>query len=417
MAELPPFHNEGTATFTDASATVTFTDGLLLSSGAGQYDRIVNAAGETFTIEEIVDDDTLTLTRAFTGTAQTDGVYEIWPTPAPVELQGKARQAFNRVAAPAIAALADIEDPDLLVALAGLDGTGGDKMIRLTGEGTADEVTAANVFALAALTLAANKGLHATGEGALATHDLTAFARSLLDDPDASAAQETLGIALPMSKAPPEMAWVNGTTITIKAGQCRDEDDTANLVFPSDFNIALAGAPTNAHRHVLAGYDGSGDPIAEFSTTIALPSGWQAYRRLGSVRTDGAGAIREFTQIGDEFWYGGTQPTDINVSNQGTSGVLYALSLPLGVNVIARNRIRVQNAAVTVWLFTSPLEADVAPSTAGFVDEVNGGGSSVYVRTELMTDTSGRIRARSTNSNGTVVAVTFSWIDFRGRNK
>ena len=68
-----------------------------------------------------------------------------------------------------------------------------------------------NVDALAGLTLAANKGIHATGLNTLGTHDLTAFARTLLDDGDAATARSTLGALGPTET--PDKAFRRGNIL------------------------------------------------------------------------------------------------------------------------------------------------------------------------------------------------------------
>jgi hypothetical protein len=54
----------------------------------------------------------------------------------------------------------------------------------------------ATLAALAAITTSANKLIYATGSDTFSTTDLTAFARSLLDDADAAAARSTLGVVI-----------------------------------------------------------------------------------------------------------------------------------------------------------------------------------------------------------------------------
>lgn len=230
--------------------------------------------------------------------------------------------------------------------------------------------------------------------------------------------------AISMAKAPPELAWVDGNTITIRAGRCRDESDNINLINPADFNIDLAGAPTNAHRHVLLGYDNNGDPSGIFSEAIALPGGWQAFRRLGSIRTDASGNIRAFDQFGDRFLLRAFV-IDVDVVNSGTSASLRTLTVALGVPVVAifaASQVKISSAISHV--FTSVSQTDQAPGipnssapSHGHLIGNSGTSSIAGGYFEVITNVNGSIRSRcSADSSGLLIA-TFGWIDRRGRDR
>ena len=68
------------------------------------------------------------------------------------------------------------------------------KVTDLTADLSGKQTSHANLTALAGLTGAADKGVRFTGAGAMTVHDLTAFARTILDDPDVATARATMGV-------------------------------------------------------------------------------------------------------------------------------------------------------------------------------------------------------------------------------
>lgn len=135
-------------------------------------------AGATFTGAVAVPDD------AYDATA--------WNGSTNVPTKNAVRDVLVTLATTAAAqAMADAKVEDLLV-----DGvtTKAPSQNVVSDALALKQALAANLTAFAGLTGAADKGIRFTGAGALAVHDLSAFARTLLDDADQAAMQATLGI-------------------------------------------------------------------------------------------------------------------------------------------------------------------------------------------------------------------------------
>jgi hypothetical protein len=164
--------------------------------------------------------------------------------------------------------------------------------------------------------------------------------------------------------------------------------------------------------------DGSIDAGFDVSVTAAnIPGGYTAYRRIGSIMTDGSANILAFhvTEIS-----GGGLDIDWDIPSSDSTGntplvrTLVTLQVPVDVGHIAKNAIRVfGNSSVGYYWFKPTALADTTPSAADFdlftrsPSETGG-----EISKEIKTDSSAQIAMRGTLSTGYDI-LTKGYIDSR----
>lgn len=148
------------------------------------------------------------------------------------------------------------------------------------------------------------------------------------------------------------------------------------------------------------------------ATAPTMPANYDRKRRIGSI-IRASGAILPFTQTGDRFLL--TTPIlDVDVTNQGTTGIQRTLTVPLGLAVVAL--IRVSGTQANGWGIIINV-TDLTPSitVAPLVDLFAAAAITGAAALERVTDTSGRVYSRATGASTTVKIATYGWIDSRGR--
>lgn len=185
---------------------------------------------------------------------------------------------------------------------------------------TGKQAVNANLTALAGLTGAANKLAYFTGAGALALNDLTAFARSLIDDSDSAAARATLEISGGLTGsilAPHKTLAVNTTAVTtltitadaiVLANSSGDEKTVSSVSESLDITTSgIGGLDTGSeanstwyHIWVIAKEDGTTDALLSASSSSpTLPSGYTFKGYVGAVYNDSSGDLVGMRQVGN----------------------------------------------------------------------------------------------------------------------
>lgn len=188
------------------------------------------------------------------------------------------------------------------------------------------------------------------------------------------------------------------------------------------------GSIANTTYHVwLIQRSDTGVVDALFSTSASsptMPANYDRKRRIGSIIRSG-GAIRAFTQNGDEFLLS-TAVNTYNSGSPGTGAVLVAMDVPTGIVVEAIVDWVIHNGENTQGFFylsdpaVNAITPDTSLSTSGKVaDSTSGRSQQAGGRNSYRTDTSGRIRRNwqgPSTANVLLYLWTAGWRDRRGRD-
>lgn len=307
------------------------------------------------------------------------------------------------------------------------------------GIGSDIQAHSTKLDALDGLTLAANKGIMATGSNALGTFDLTPFAQTLLDDADAATMRATLGLGSLSAQSLMPRGYLAGmklsnnattpnTKVDIAIGSCRDDTDVIDIkstaALTVDFGVvganglASGAIAANTWYHVFAimKSDGTIAGLASTSMTPALPTGYTYRRRLGSVKTNASSQILAFTQQGDSFLW----KTTIKDFDGGPStvGQLHTMSVPPGVvSEWSGNLLTNIGTNIEIY-FSCPDVNNESPDNVslGQIWTLNGGSAATMMPLRVRTNTAGQIRSRATGGSGAFRLQTYGYLDRRGQD-
>jgi hypothetical protein len=270
------------------------------------------------------------------------------------------------------------------------------------------------------------------------TVSLTALAE------DFPAPSVTPGSIYGLTMAPNGNNDTRGQLLNIAAGSCSDSSGAVIIALGS-FQKSLAGSfvegssnngmgngltvANNTWYHVFAIINSDLTSDIYFDTdpgAANAPSGTLYFRRIGSIKTDGAANLYGFLQIGNEFVWEGTGSTtlgnwgflEISAATISPGGQQNTLAgVPPAVRVLAHLMLQVTYVSSGDWIIVSPY-----PEVANYANMIASNGLSVSVTAQIasspfdvLTSTAQKVNLQSQSGNATANLLTIGYTDFRGQ--
>ena len=201
------------------------------------------------------------------------------------------------------------------------------------------------------------------------------------------------------------------TVINVATGSFAADAASASAIY-------VVKADATYHLDVIRNST-TGDVDAVFTESAGsptnLPSGYDQYRRIGAVLTDGTANIIGFHQHENRFYWN-DRVHDVDVANMGSTRQTPTISTPLGVEVIALLHAQMRLVGAATGVVNSPDDTDTAPSASHNDLQSENANARPATNMERKTNTSSQIAYRGDGSGANFDLWTLGWIDSRGRN-
>lgn len=183
----------------------------------------------------------------------------------------------------------------------------------------------------------------------------------------------------------------------------------------SEIRLLQNGATYHVFLGEVSGVAEVGLNTSETAADLVADYGFTNTRRIGSVLR-GTATNLAFKQDGDNFWLV-DRILDVSDTTPGLSANVDTVTVPTGIEVVWLGNGYLNEAGTALAAVTSLFETDAVPSSSLLDMQTLAGSTLQNIELERLTNTSGEIRYRSTDSAVAGFRLTTrGWRDRRGRD-